>query len=265
MTARSGKKATPVVRAGPAVTRAMAILRCLSRSPHPVGVNAIARELDIIPSTCLHILRALAAEGMVAFDPETKLYTLDVGVLTLARNALSQDAFARIAQSELDDLAGTLSVTAIGVRVIGLKHMVVAAMSRSEAAFRLHVDIGSRFPALISATGRCLAAFGGHSGKEIERGFKLLRWERAPGYAAWKQEVAATRRSGVGIDKGNYIRGVTIFAAPVMGFDGGMTHALVAIALSDQLPAARAAAIGSGLKAAAARVSARLGGARESA
>ena len=42
----------------PAVVRAVAMLRLLSNSPIPLGVNQIARELDIIPSTCLHILRA---------------------------------------------------------------------------------------------------------------------------------------------------------------------------------------------------------------
>ncbi|MGE0701255.1 MAG: IclR family transcriptional regulator, partial [Hyphomicrobiaceae bacterium] len=191
----------------------------------------------------------------------TKRYGLDAGVLTLARSALRQDGFARIAQPELDQLATRRGVTAIGVRVIGLAHMIVVAISRSEAAFRLHVDVGSRFPALISATGRCLAAFGSHSPHEIERGFKALRWDAAPAYTDWLDEVAGTRRVGFGVDKGNYIRGVTIVAAPVIGIDGWMTHALVAVALSDQLPAKGAAAIGAELKAAAARVTGQLGGA----
>ena len=32
--------------------------------------------------------------------------------------------------------------------------MIVLAIARSDVPFRLHVDVGSRFPALISATGR---------------------------------------------------------------------------------------------------------------
>ena len=62
------------VRQVPAVTRAVAILRLLGRSDEPLGVHAIARALALIPSTCLHILRVLVAEGLVAFDPGTKRY-----------------------------------------------------------------------------------------------------------------------------------------------------------------------------------------------
>jgi DNA-binding IclR family transcriptional regulator len=247
-------------RAVPAVTRSLAILRLLARSREPLGVNAIARELDIVPSTCLHILRALVTEEMVAVDPVTKRYVLDAGVLTLARSALRQDSFARIAQAELDGLSASLGVTAIGVRVFGLQHMIVVAISRSEVAFRLHVDVGSRFPALISATGRCLAAFGNHTEADIERAFRALRWDDAPSYEDWQAEVASTRRAGFGVDKGNYIHGVSIVAAPVIGIDGWMTHALVAVGLSDQMRRTGAGEFGAALSAAASRVSAQLGG-----
>lgn len=252
--------AGPTIRAVPAVTRGLAILRHLARNPEPLGVNAIARALDIVPSTCLHILRALAAEGFVAADPSTKRYSLDAGVLTLARSALRQDSFSRLAQPRLDELASRHAVTAIGLRVIGLKHMIVVAMSRSQASFRLHVDVGSRFPALISATGRCLAAFGDHPERSIEQAFRALRWDSAPTYAAWRREVAETRRAGFGIDKDNYIRGVTIIAAPVLGEAGTMTNALVAVALSEQLATPDALAIGAELRTSAGRVSAQLGG-----
>lgn len=248
-------------RAVPAVTRSVAILRLLARSDQELGVNAIARELAIVPSTCLHILRALVAEELVAFDPVTKLYRLDAGVLTLARRALRQDGFARLAQVELDALSARFGVTAIGVRVIGLQHMIVVAISRSDMTLRLHVDVGSRFPALISATGRCLAAFGGYPDFDIERAFRALRWDAAPRYEAWADEVEATRRRGYGIDRGNYIRGITITAAPVIGIEGRMTHALVAVALSEQTNTAGSTALAAEIKAAAGRVTAGLGGA----
>lgn len=82
--ARTGPRIRPV----PAITRGVAILRLLSRSREPLGVHAIARELGLVPSTCLHIVRALAAEGLLVMDVATKRYTLDAGVLALARNLL---------------------------------------------------------------------------------------------------------------------------------------------------------------------------------
>ncbi len=251
----------PNIRAVPAITRGIAVLRLLAGRREPLGVNAIARELGIVPSTCLHILRALAAEGLVGMEPSTKRYALDAGVLTLARSLLRQDGYARASQPELDQLATRFPVTAIALRVIGLKYMIVLAISRSEGAVRLQVDVGSRFPALISATGRCLAAFGGHDEFDIERTFRDLRWDAPPSFETWRAEVAATHRAGYGIDKGSYIRGVTVLAAPVIGGDGRMTHALATVGLTEQLKSAEATALGKAIKAAAERISSRTGGA----
>ena len=76
----------------------------------------------------------------------------------------------------------------------------------------------------------------------------------------WAATLLATRRAGFGVDKGNYIRGVTIVAAPVIGIEGWMTHALVTVGLSDQMRRPGPSEVGAGLRAAAARVSAQLGG-----
>lgn len=137
--------------------------------------------------------------------------------------------------------------------------MIVVAISRSEGAVRLRVDIGSRFPALISATGRCLAAFGGHAESDLELGFRGLRWDMPPSFETWRAEIEATRRAGFGIDRGSYIRGITVLAAPVMASDGRMTHALAAVGLTEQLKSGKASALGNEIKAAADRISTRLG------
>lgn len=250
----------PAPRAVPAVTRSVAILRYLAQSDEPVGVNAIARALDIIPSTCLHILRALVAEELVAVDPDTKRYALDAGVLTLARGALRQDDFASGVQGHLDRLSAQFGVTAIGVRLIGLQHMIVVAISHSDMAFRIHVDVGSRFPALISATGRCLAAFGNHPEPELRRAFTRLRWDAAPDYGTWCDEVAETRRLGFGVDPGNYIRGITVISAPVIGPAGSMTHGVVAVGLADQMREAGHDTIGAAVAEVAALCTSRGGG-----
>ena len=66
----------------PAVARAIGVLKLLARERQPMGVNAIARGLDVVPSSCLHILRALAEDGLVQVDPRSKQYSLGLGLLT---------------------------------------------------------------------------------------------------------------------------------------------------------------------------------------
>ena len=252
---RESTLAAARIRPVPAVSRAVAILRLLAASEAPQGVNAIARALGLVPSTCLHILRALVAERLVAVDPATKRYMLDVGMLSLARGALSRSGLAGLVQPRLDALAAAHGVTAIAVRVSGLEHMVVLAISRADPGLRLHVEVGSRFPALISATGRCLAAFGGHAWDEMAARFARLRWHRAPTLEQWRAEVEQTRRDGHAIDDGNYIAGICILAAPVLGMAGSMTHAIVAVGVAEQLRAESRAALVADLKETATAVS----------
>lgn len=247
-----------VIRQVPAVTRAAAILRVLSRSDGPLGVHAIARALGLIPSTCLHILRALVAEELVSFDPATKRYGLASGIVSLARGMLRHDHFSHLAQPVLDEIAGRHGVTAIGVEAASLDHIVVVALSRPGQALRLQVDIGSRYPALISATGRCIAAFGGHAPRDIEARFRALRWDNPPASADWRADVEATRKLGFAVDEGRYIAGVTVIAAPVMRHDR-VSHALVIVGVSEQLRRIGHALLGEEIRACAVALSEQLG------
>lgn len=241
--AKSSKPATkavavkkPVrVRPVPGVTRAIAILRFLGRTPEPMGVKAIADALELVPSTCLHILRALISEELVRVDPSTKRYSLGTGMLSLARSAIESSSFANLAQPVLDTLANDWNVTMIGVEAPDIDHIVVLALSRSRAPFRLHVDVGSRFPALVSATGRLIAAFSDQPWPQIEKRFKALRWDKPLELAAWKREVDLARKRGFGIDRGYYMTGVTVVAVPLFDAAGRISHTLVATGLSDNL------------------------------
>jgi DNA-binding IclR family transcriptional regulator len=219
----------------PAVSRAIAILRLLGKSEEPLGVNAIARELRIVPSTCLHILRVLVREELVAFNPATKRYRLEAGILTIARSFMRRNTFGGIVQPILDWMSDEYGVTAIGVQVIGLDHVVALALSHSDLPLQIHVEIGSRFPALISATGCCLAAFGGYSWSELQRPFRALRWHRAPSVEKWRAEIEAARQSGYSIDEGDYMQGITIVAVPILNQRGLMTHGIVAVGVSQQM------------------------------
>src|SRR4029434_3204196 len=139
-----------------------------------------------------------------------KRYSLGVGMLSLARSVIESNSFPAAVQPVLDRLSKQWSVTAIGVEITGLEHMVVLALSQSKIPFRLHVDVGSRFPTLISATGRLVAAYSDEPWSEIERRFRSLRWQNPPDIDVWRNELAAVRKKGYAIDRGHYIGGVTV-------------------------------------------------------
>lgn len=219
-----------------------------------MGVKAIAEQLGLVPSTALHILRALVVEELVKVDPVTKRYSLGAGMLALARTALQSNDFPSLVQGHLDDLSRRHGVTAIGLELPNLQHMIVVALSRAQTPVRLHVDVGSRFPALISATGRCVAAFTDHPRAEIEKRFRALRWNKAPSWADWCREVETVRRQGYSIDRNDYIAGVTIVAVPVPNPRGPISRSLASVGITGQLERARAVELAHDMQAAASSV-----------
>lgn len=244
----------------PAISRAAAVLRLLGKAEGPLGLNPIARELGINPSTCLYILRALVAEELVSFDPDTKRYALASGVLTLARGWLRRDEFASLAQAPLDRVSREFGVTVLGVEIFGIDHIVAVAVAQSGGGFQLATQVGSRFPALISATGRCIAAFGNYPESQLKARFDTLRWDDPPSFEAWMEQVSRTREQGFGVDEGNYIAGVTVIAAPVWKTRGRPSHALVAIGLGAALRRAGQAELEAALLAEARGLTQQMGG-----
>lgn len=219
----------------PAISRAAAILRLLGKSDAPLGLQTIARSLNLVPSTCLYVLRALVDEEFVYFDPDTKRYSLEAGVLTLARHWLRRNQFTDIAQPEINQISEQFDVTVLGVNVVGLEHIIVVAISQAGNNFQISAQVGSRFPALISATGRCIAAFGDYPEEELQDKFKTLRWDEPPTFDEWKAQIEKARTDGFAVDEGNYISGVTVVAAPVWKTRDKLHHALVAIGISSTL------------------------------
>jgi DNA-binding IclR family transcriptional regulator len=226
---------TTTIRAVPALTRGIKILRHLAKSDQPLGVNQVARSTDLIPSTCLHILRTLVEEGLVNVDEETKRYSLGVGILPIARTAILRNGFNQIVQPHLDTLANEFEITSIGIEKANSDHMIAVAIARSQMPFRLQVDIGSRFPSLISATGRCFAAFGNFSKSQLKQQFQKLTWGNPPSFEEWESQVSETKSRGFGLDSGQYIPGVTVISAPIRNKTGGISHCVVSVGVTEQM------------------------------
>ena len=254
---RKTKKA--VIRQVPAVTRAVAILRFLARSQEPVGVVQLANALAIFPSTCLHILRVLNSEGLVSFDPATKKYQLGAGVLALANDFVSKNSLVQVVKPHLDEISRRHRCTTVAVEPSEPDHYIVIATASENHGMSVRVTAGTRVPTMVSATGRCLAAYGNWSPAELKRKFVRLRWQNPPSFETWYQEVEETRRRGYGLDIGNYILGITIVAAPILTDENNVIGALVSVAVSDQMKGPALEALARDLQTTTSRVQRQLG------
>lgn len=221
-----------------AVIRALAVLRLLGAAERAMTVSEIAADLGLVASTVMHLLRTLAHEGMVKADPGTKRYRLGPGTLALARPFLERLPLAGRFQPHLDALARDHGVTALGIEWDGGPRLTVTAIACATTNFSVHANLGSTFPALTSATGRCFAAFGGWPTERVVAGFDDLEWQSAPTRRTWLNEIAAARQDGYAADDGNYILGVTALAVPVLDGLGRAIGALTVLALSGRLGSA---------------------------
>lgn len=242
-----------------AVHRAVEILGYLGRAETPAGVQEIARALDIVPSTCLHILRTLAHDGMVTVDAASKRYRLGPALLRLARDMVGSNEFLQAAQPLLDRVAAAHGVTAAACWLESRDRVMVVAKSEVAATLSINVSIGSRFPSLVSAIGICLAANEGVTPQQQDQQFAEVTWQNPPDRAQWAAEVERARETGCAVDPGFFLRGVTILAAPVFDAEGSLSRFLVAVGFSQQLRGGALTAVADGLKAAARSASEALG------
>jgi DNA-binding IclR family transcriptional regulator len=218
---KSASSKNPVLRDVPAVSKAVAILRFLARAESPIGVVAVAREVGAIPSTCLHILRVLVNEGLAAFDPVSKKYTLGAGILSLASTFSHRNPFVQVVRSSLEELSRKHRCAFAALEQSDAEHMVVVAVGDIYPGISVRVTTGTRLPILMSASGRCFAAFGKYSPADLKRRFGRLRWDNPPNFDEWLAQIEEVRKQGHAIDAGHYIRGVSVVAVPV--FDGQRT------------------------------------------
>jgi DNA-binding IclR family transcriptional regulator len=236
----------------PAVTRALAIMRLVSRSPTPLTVRTIATKLGLVPSTVLHIVRALAAENMLEVDPDTKKYRLGVGVLHFARSLLEHSDFSNLVRPALEEISRRHSVLAVATEAPDLVNMIVVAMGSAPTAVKLRVDVGSRLPALVASPGRCLAAFGPYSERDVEHQFRRVKQDLPP-YEVWIKQVETTRRQGFYVDD-EYMKGLTIVSVPAP-HSSATFSALSAVGITPQLDDGQSRALVDDMLAAAQHIS----------
>jgi DNA-binding IclR family transcriptional regulator len=248
-----------VIRSVPAVRRAAMILWLLAESGSPMSLSQIAREINIFPSTCLHILRELIASRLIQYDQESKAYSLGQGIVELAQTVIHYDNFAELCRPHLLSIANRFAVTAMANSEVDQQHVACVAVAKPINSASLNVILGGKVPLYAGATGRCVAAHEVKSRAQMFRHFSKIRWQSPLTFDEWCDQIIRARDDGFGEDEGYFTKGVTTLAVPVPSPDGLVSRTLGVIAISAQLdPPLKQEIIGA-LKTAAAEITSRIG------
>lgn len=249
---KNQKPTAPPLKVG-SVAQAIAVLHHLAAATSPRGVNAIARDLRISPSSCFNLLKTLVAEDFVDFDQSAKTYTLGIGPVALARRALDPESAFSMLRPDLERLADRHGIAVSLWRLTRRERFVLLGFVNNEMATRIHLTVGQRLPMLGGANGRCAAAYCGLQKTEIADRFAAVRWQQPMSLDLFMTETALTGSRGWALDDGVFLPGVTTVSAPVLDDAGKLKFCISATMFHGQHKAAKLEEIGGDLITAAKR------------
>ncbi|MFS0773025.1 IclR family transcriptional regulator [Sphingomonas sp. 1P08PE] len=238
-----------------AVMSAIQILRHLGEQSGPVTNIQIARSLNLNISTSFNILRTLASESLVTFDPAAKAYTLGYALLELANSALDQIGHVRLIHPELERLTQRWEVTtALWLRVSQSQVFLVDRV-QPNSMVRVEMQVGQRMSALAGALGRCLAGYGGFGKDEMAELYSSTRSDDPLPFDEFMAEAVEAKRRGYGVDRDRLWRGLTSLSSCIVEPSGRPMFAFSVVTLTARCSEEQEAAIGVDLQETTTRIS----------
>ncbi|WP_456388386.1 IclR family transcriptional regulator [Profundibacter sp.] len=220
-----------------ALVNGLAVLRYLQKAKSGVRVTQLARDLGLNPSTCFNLLRTLVHEGLAGFDPQSKTYTISIGVVSLAQGALDRENHIRVLHPELQRIALKFDVAMNLWQTVDKNRVLLVDRAEPISAVQISMRVGQRLPMFVGALGRCFAAHSPLPKSKIERRFKAARFARPIEFDEWYNDVLQVRERGFAVDEGYFSLGITTVAITIANGINPPFLAVSAIGISAQIDA----------------------------
>jgi len=250
------------------------VLRAMAHAGQPMALKDLAREADM-PAAKIHpYLVSFARIGLMEQDAATGRYFLGPLALQLGLISLKQANPVQAAAAELPGLVERIGHTA-AIAVWGSRGATIVRLEESPAPIHVNMRQGTVFSLAGTATGRLFAAW--RDAREVKA---LLDDERrrqashpaprvanvpppraVPAWRDFQRELADVRQHGLARSDGETLPGVNAVAAPVFDHEGRVALAVTAIGPAGIFDLAWDGAIAREVRACAARISQRIGGA----
>lgn len=240
------------------IERAFAVLSALGDGP--MGVTDVAARVGLPKSTAARLLASLAGEGAVEQVPGETRYRLGARLATLASGLHETRGLVAIARPTLVALAGETGEAA-GLSVPDGRTMHYVDQVDSPNPVSVRDWTGSRIPMHAVPSGQVILAY---IGPPALARFLAQPLERFTGRtltdaAALLERLRDVRREGHAWAREEFAEGIVSVAAGIAGPDGELVAAVHVHGPTYRFPApGREAAIGTAVRAAAARVGVRL-------
>lgn len=240
-----------------AIDKALGVLFHLHAQATPVGVTEIGRALALPKSSAHRMLACLASHGLVEQD-EAGRYRPGIGLIALGLGAQGREPVVAAARPVLEDEAREIGETVFLCALRGGRIVVLDKVDGT-GFLRAAPRIGEAVPVHATAIGRLHLAFAGDDVRLPAGPLERFTPRTLTQPAAVRAAAEKARRQGWAENRGEWIPGLHVVAAPVLA--GERLEATLAVAApAAQVGPADASRMAERLVAAAERVSARLEG-----
>jgi IclR family transcriptional regulator, KDG regulon repressor len=227
-----------MVQATSSVTIAAKILKLLTRYRLArATLTQIALELAVPKSSCSRILKALVDEGLLAYDPLTKLYSLGPYAIVIGSRAGENVDYLGTVRAALEELAARTSLTAAWIQRVEPRRLMYVAKQEGTAHTHVSISIGNRFPLNEVSWGQWVVAYADpEEQKEIlADGLPRVSDTNITDPDEYLTHAMSCREAGILTTSGDYMPGIWAASAPVVTHDRKLVGILAIIGVADVL------------------------------
>lgn len=203
-----------------AARNAARILQYLSNQITPLPLAQIARDLQMVPSTCLHTLHTLARENLVTCDPVRKEYLIGLGILALARGPALMAGDITVVRPLIERVARDHDLTVSLWRPISDSQLLMILAAFGPGSVRVHVNVGHTRSIVEGAAGRIAVANLDINPRQMRRLFNAAQWARPLTFEKYLTQVARAKTRGWAVDDRNLLREAASVSVPVLDAEG---------------------------------------------
>ncbi|WP_288900274.1 IclR family transcriptional regulator [uncultured Sneathiella sp.] len=211
--------------------KAMQLLRILIESSSPMTLTDLTTASEMNASTTMRVMRMLAEDGFVAFDPPSKLYRPGAEFLRLAAISLNDNPLFSRLRPALAALAHETGETvAFNLYDVEAGMMMLALTERSPQPLGYDIPLGRRDYLHAGASGKAILAFLGadeidavlnrHGLPQVTDGTVIDR-------ATLIKQLEDIRETGYALSFGERVDGAVGTAAPVFGENGRVAGSIL--------------------------------------
>lgn len=196
----------------------------LAHQRRPMKLTAVAEQAGVTPAKAHRYLVSFIRAGFVTQDPDTGLYGMGPVALEFSLSCLATIEPVSLATREAERLCALTGHT-VAVSVWGSFGPTVVRWEQPAQAVMVNVGLGSVFPLYRSATGRIFAAF---MPPDVIKAY-AARAGQGQLDASTHETIEQVRQRGIARAEGDFMQGMSAFAAPVLDDRGRLVLSLTVL------------------------------------